>query len=212
MNTLLPLNASVTEQAVDHLAAEKLAMDLRPIDTSALTCPENLLPWLAASWRIDISNLAIEEQRRLIAAAIEIHRYKGTVYAVQKALDAVFDDAQIVEFKKLFYFDARVALKADQSAIYDAGKFSRARTLVNKAKNLRSRLGVFDVDLPDASLPLNQSALAVLSVQMDSILAMQGETQANIACGMHLSIYPHSTLAMTGKTHVNLTGAMQWNL
>lgn len=188
MDTLLPLNASATEKAVDQLATERLAIDLRPIDTNPMTCQENLLPWLAASWRIDISNLAIEEQRRLIAAAIEIHRYKGTVYAVQKALDAVFDDAQIVEFQKPFYFDARVTLKADQNAIYDAGKFSRARTLVNKAKNLRSRLGVFDVDLPDATLPLNQSAVAGVSVNL------------------------HSTLALKSRTQINLTGAMQWIL
>ena len=189
MDTLLPLNASAAEQALDELAAAKLAIDLRPIDTNPNTCAANLLPWLAASWRVDVSNLAVGEQRRLIAAALEIHRYQGTVSAVQQALAAVFADAQVVEeHKKPFYFNAKVALKPELSAIYDANKFARATTLVNTAKNLRSRFGGFDVDLPQARLPLNQSAAAGVFVNL------------------------HATLAMVGKANVNLTGAMQWML
>ena len=213
MDTLLPLNASAAEQALDELAAAKLAIDLRPIDTNPHTCAVNLLPWLAASWRVDVSDLAVGEQRRLIAAALAIHRYQGTVYAVQQALAAVFADAQVVdEYKKPFHFTAKITLKPELSAIYDANKFARATTLVNTAKNLRSRFGGFDVDLPQARLPLNQSTLATVCVLPHSTLAMHGQTQANIACGMRVSVAMDATLAMAGRTHVNLTGAMQWML
>lgn len=186
MTSLLPPNASELEHAIDNMAAKQLNIDLVKVDTNALTCDAALLPWLAAVMRVDIDGLDISEQRQLISNAFEIHKYKGTVYAVQKALDVVFADAQIKEFFSPFEFDADVKVKADPNAVYTPAKFVRARELVNQAKNLRSRFRAFKIGFPDASFSVNQ----------------------NTALNMNVSF--SSQLNLAAKTNVNITGAMQW--
>jgi len=188
MDTLLPLNSSAIEKAIDRVFAQKLEIDLSPIDINPYTCQPQLLPYLAAEWRVDISDLSIDEQRTLIANALEIHRYKGTVYAVERALDSVFDDASLVEHQRAFEFDASVQLKADPNSIYDAKKFTRARKLINNSKNGRSRFGGFDIQPPDGQLHINKFDSCVISAQFNE------------------------SLTFTGQTPVAITGAIQWML
>lgn len=99
-NTLLPLNAKPIEKAVDMLNAQRLDFDLTPVDINPLTCPSQLLPYLAAMWRVVIDQLSEQEQRNLISNALEIHRYKGTVYAVQKGLASLLLDSEITPWFK----------------------------------------------------------------------------------------------------------------
>lgn len=186
MTSLLPPNSTELEHAIDSMAAKQLSIDLVKVDTNALTCDAVLLPWLAAAMRVDIDGLDIAEQRQLISNAFEIHKYKGTVYAVQKALDVVFADAQIKEFFSPFEFDADVKVKADPNAVYTPSKFVRARKLVNQAKNLRSRFRAFKIGFPDANLPINQNAALNMNVSFSS--------QLNYAA----------------NAQVKITGAMQW--
>jgi len=188
MQSLLPLNATPLENAIDIVFAQKLDIDLSPIDINPNTCAEQLLPFLAAEWRVDISDLSIPEQRRLIANALEIHRYKGTVHAVEQALDVVFDDAQLVEYERVFEFDASVHLKADANAIYDSKKFTRARKLINQAKNGRSRFISYDIHLPNGECGVNQ----------------------NDACMINPTL--NQPLTITGQPPVTIQGAIQWML
>lgn len=186
MTSLLPPNSTELEHAIDSMAAKQLGIDLAKVDTNAMTCDAVLLPWLAAAMRVDIDGLGIPEQRQLISNAFEIHKYKGSVYAVQKALDVVFDDAQLKEFENAFEFSADVKVKPNPNSVYTPDKFARAVELVNQAKNLRSRFKGFNVSLPDAGLSTNHhSALAI-----------------------HAAL--SSNIKGAGKMNINITGAMQW--
>jgi len=188
MTTLLPLNATPIEIALDSLSAQKLDMDLTPIDINPLTCDEKLLPYLAAEWRVDIAGLSIAEQRLLINNAVEIHRYKGTVYAVETALNVVFDNAEVIEHQRPFEFDAQVTCKADPQAVYDHNKFTLARKLANQSKNGRSRFVNFDIQLPESELNISQH--------------IQGAIKPAL----------NTSLTLTGHSPVVITGAIQWML
>lgn len=63
-------------------------------------CPLELLPFLA--WALSVDNWdddwPEEIKRNVVAAAPEVHRKKGTVYAVEKALDAFDMSYKIVEW------------------------------------------------------------------------------------------------------------------
>lgn len=152
MASLLPLNSTLQEHALDLIAEKKLEMDLSGVDMHPLTCPVTLLPYLAHSWKVDIHGLAEKEARQLIFNAPEIHQYKGTVYAVKMALGSIFESSTIIEHsdERVFEFDAKVMFKADSSSYYNRDKFDAARKLINTAKNGRSRFVHFDVELPPA--------------------------------------------------------------
>ncbi len=149
--SLLPIASSREEHATDLVAKAKLDFDLTPVDLNPKTCEIKLLPWLAYQWRVSITGLSEKEQRSLISTARKIHQYKGTVYAVKVALSSVFESSTITEFcgERVFEFDARVTLKADPTAYYDAAKFDTARNLIDAAKNARSRFINFEIDMPE---------------------------------------------------------------
>ncbi len=188
VSTLLPLNAKPIERALDALIAQSLAFDLTAIDTNPLTCSVVLLPVLANMWRVDIKQLDEHEQRQLIHNAPEIHKYKGTVYAVQKALNSVFNETEVIEDKAAFEFDAKVTLKSDPKSVYGDEKFIVARQLVNNAKNARSRFIHFDLSFPNASCSITKTDLGAVALKLN--------TQLNF----------------NATANVVVQGAMQWKL
>lgn len=90
--SLMPFNST---QAERNLSLVMKRSSNLPVDINDLwnpfRCPENLLPWLAWSLSVDNWNSAwpTPVKRQQIANSIEIHRRKGTVSAVKKAM-AVF--------------------------------------------------------------------------------------------------------------------------
>ncbi len=99
---LLPRNASPMERA----AADTLVPRCEPAAANVgqlwnpASCPAALLPWLAWALSVDDWDEAWPEavKREVIAASIEIHRIKGTVAAVKRALDAVGRASQVLEW------------------------------------------------------------------------------------------------------------------
>ena len=87
--TLLPLNSESFERNVETAISRATEV---PVELGNLwdptTCPADLLPWLAWSLSIDNWDINWSEQnkRKKIQKAIEVHRYKGTVGAVKRAL------------------------------------------------------------------------------------------------------------------------------
>ena len=131
--TLLPLNASAEEKALDQLAAERLGMNVRPADTNPATCPKSLLPWLAWAWRVDISNLITARQRDLIAKSIELHRYKGAIHSVRQGLRmAGYGKCDIQEGLDARYYDG--AIKYDGTHYYgpNAGNWAKYRVFLKQ--------------------------------------------------------------------------------
>lgn len=93
--------------------------------------------------------LAVTEpdQRNLIKKAIELHRYKGTIYAVKEAMKAVgFADAVIVEHVSGHWANFSVNLLNAGVGI-TADTIASLIKMINEYKNTRSNLVVVNMDL-----------------------------------------------------------------
>lgn len=100
---ILPASSSAVERAV--LAAElaRIAMVDPTVIVSIwnpVTCPAALLPWLAMGVSVDVwSNDWPEATKRaVIAASPMVHRLKGTLGAVRRALAAFDLETRVIEW------------------------------------------------------------------------------------------------------------------
>ena len=88
--SLLPPNATPQERALDLAPAAHLGAIPRPISRlwNPQTCPAALLPWLAWALSVDEWDADWPEQirRDVIAGSIGLHRVKGTLAALKRAL------------------------------------------------------------------------------------------------------------------------------
>jgi phage tail P2-like protein len=98
---LLPPNSTRTERALEQAMARIGEADV-PIRHlwNPDTCPAHLLPWLAWAFSVDVwdSTAPEETKREIIRQSVEVHRRKGTVGAVKRALAAAGAPAEIVEW------------------------------------------------------------------------------------------------------------------
>ncbi|MDO5606696.1 MAG: phage tail protein I [Paracoccus sp. (in: a-proteobacteria)] len=99
MTSLLPPNSTAAERAIEAATDRPVAVPVADL-WSPERCPSALLPWLA--WALSIDNWdadwSDEVKREVIAASVEVHRHKGTVWAMRRALTvAGLGDADIQE-------------------------------------------------------------------------------------------------------------------
>lgn len=88
------------ERAVAEATSFDLSTSHLRHSESAELCPPQLLPWLAWERSVDEwgDTWPVNTQRRVIAASIEIHRKKGTVGAVRKALNSLGHSGKLIEW------------------------------------------------------------------------------------------------------------------
>lgn len=110
--SLLPHNATIQERHIEAVTGPALAPEF---SLQALwdpeSCPEHLLPWLAWSFSVDNwdPKWAEEDKRAVVAGSVEVHRHKGTVGAVRRALaTAGYGMARIVEGKPTYQHDSTI--------------------------------------------------------------------------------------------------------
>lgn len=88
-NDLLPISAMPQERSVAESLARvsDVPVAIRPLWNPA-TCPASLLPWLAWALSVDDWDPAWSDavKRSVIAESLELHRRKGTPWAVERAL------------------------------------------------------------------------------------------------------------------------------
>lgn len=119
--TLLPPNATVLERALEAVTVRGSEIPVPVGDTwNPATCPAALLPWLA--WSLSVDDWEVEwtdeRKREVIAASIAIHRRKGTVWAIRRALQvAGLGDATLIERYGVKFHDA--AHHYDGTITYD---------------------------------------------------------------------------------------------
>lgn len=99
-NFLLPPNQTELEAAIANATESAVAPDVIAKLWDAENCPADLLPWLAWALSVDDWDESWDEitQRNVIAASIEIHRKKGTVGAVLKALTSLGHEGKLIEW------------------------------------------------------------------------------------------------------------------
>lgn len=100
---ILPKSASAIERAVLSAELARIAMvDPTVIVTiwNPATCPAALLPWLAQGVSVDVWSNAWPEatKRAVIAASPLVHRLKGTLGAVRRALAAFDLQTKVIEW------------------------------------------------------------------------------------------------------------------
>lgn len=100
MDSLLPYNATAAERALEAAGTAAISLPIPDGLRDPWRCPAPLLPWLAWSLSVDewSPDWTEEVKRSTIAASIMVHRRKGTVWAMRRALAAAgLGDAQIQE-------------------------------------------------------------------------------------------------------------------
>lgn len=159
MSDLLPPNATAQERALSEAAARIADV---PVVVREMwnpdTCPANLLGWLAWAFTIDEWDTGWTEaqKREAIKRSIRVHKYKGTIGAVQEALGALFVNARVQEwFNQLPAGDPytfRILLEADQVGISQAAMGSLL-AVVERTKNLRSHLQLIETSVKTQAGP-----------------------------------------------------------
>jgi len=92
MSSLLPPNASELDRNIEQVAINSTDLPVQITDLwDPFSCPLSLLPWLAWAVSVDEWDDRWPEniKRQVVQNSFDVHRYKGTPYAVQKALDSL---------------------------------------------------------------------------------------------------------------------------
>ena len=102
--------------------------------------PEELLDLLAWQFHIEGWELAnsLEEKRNLIRSAIQLHKYKGTKYALKKVLEALNLQGDIQEWFE--YNGEPYKFKVYVNSIKSEDLYQKIVNLINEYKNERSWL------------------------------------------------------------------------
>jgi len=101
MKSLLPLNSTQLERAMEAAIFEKTIVPLRDLYNPD-TCPVHLLPHLAWAWSVDRWDYRWSEatKRAAIKASYYIHKHKGTIGAIRRVVEPLGYLIEIVEWFK----------------------------------------------------------------------------------------------------------------
>jgi phage tail P2-like protein len=166
-----PLAADLSMRALETVFARSSKIDLSPMVVYDFDhVVESALPLLAEQFHILGAEgwaLAetITEKRALLKRAIELHRHKGTPWAIKQALAALSFNTRIFEW---FDYDGdpyrfRVEVESPERAV-DEALWARLVELINAYKNVRSHLET-----------LRLIAVAHLNISV-GMAALSGET------------------------------------
>lgn len=139
---MLPPNATPQEKALEG-ATERVGT--APVPIRALwdvdTCPPELLPWLAWAMSVDVWDNAWPDaiKRQAIKDSVAIHRTKGTVGAVERALAPY--GVEIVEWfqetppEEPYTFHIEIS-----GGGYSEDDFANIIAIAERTKNVRSHM------------------------------------------------------------------------
>ncbi len=167
--TLLPPNnRTALEIALEQ--AQGCGINNMPVPLRDLwrvdSCPAELLPWLAWTLSVDVWDDEWNEQqkRNVIRASVEIHKHKGTLFAVEQAIIALGVDANITEWwqdkahigRGRFHID----IKATDTGIDTGIKQQTLRRFIEHSKRLSALYAVFITDQADLKIVTDNAVLS----------------------------------------------------
>lgn len=143
---MLPPSATAQERALSEAIARLSDVPLLVRESwNPATCPASLLPWLAWALSVDEwdTTWTEQEKRDVIEASLMIHRHKGTIGAVRRALTPLGYLIDVVEWWEMtppgepytFGIVMGTGSKPVTADLYD-----KAERIVLTYKNLRSHL------------------------------------------------------------------------
>ncbi len=171
--TLLPINASELLKDLENTSLRATTLEaLNRYANNPDLAPENILPWLAFAVSVDDWNddWEIDIKRNIIRASIKIHKKKGTIGALKKALSAFnFVDIKIEEWFEYngapYHF--RVFFDIPYSG-FDINILPEIAKVIQNTKNVRSNLESFKPYLSSKSA-INNLASFFISKEVTAI-------------------------------------------
>jgi phage tail P2-like protein len=164
MANLLPPNATALERAIEAAvndAIEAVAIPLRDL-WNPQRCPVTLLPWLAWALSVDNWNTNWPEdvKRDVIAQSIKVHRHKGTIGALRRAINALGHGIQVREWHQYGgqVYRFRLEVELTERGLTEAEQ-SEIILTAQQAKNARSWLESLTLYLTSRGQPHYAAAL-----------------------------------------------------
>ena len=166
---ILPSSLKVDKKAESIVeAADKVIKELLPLIEKVLivpnidNVPSNILDLLAWQFHLEGYELAQtdEQKRNMIKKAIELHRYKGTKWAIKKVFEFLDIKATLKEWFE-FNGEPYTFSVSLEGVISDDTPIAKLIELIDEYKNVRSKLAKFDFT---AIRPINTQHITAASV------------------------------------------------
>lgn len=142
MNSLYPPNATPFEKSISSTIDLSTAIEV-PVRKlwSPQTCPIEVIAWLG--WALSVDdwdpNWTEVQKRNAVENSIQVHRQKGTVGAVKRAVGVLGFDVEVDERTgQVYTFNVR--LKSKPGLAPTIAQMDEAERLALGAKNVRSHL------------------------------------------------------------------------
>lgn len=147
VNNLLPPNATPLERRLAQLGADALdgvAIRLRDL-WNPQTCPEALLPFLAGAFSVDRWDPAwsLATKRAVTAASYDVHRRKGTIAAIRRAVEPLGYLIRVIEWHQMQPEGPRGTFKLDVGVLdtgIDEEMYQELERLIDDAKRLSQHM------------------------------------------------------------------------
>lgn len=161
-------------QTLGKLAARISDIDRSPVlvylvdqvNASALPHLAEQLHLLGEGWQFARDD---DERRKLLKRAVELHRYKGTPWAIQQVLETLALSGQISEWFQYggqpYHFKINVDLSTRG---IDEATFDALVALITEYKNVRSHLELLSLSLVNRS-PVPSIAAATLGGEVATV-------------------------------------------
>jgi phage tail P2-like protein len=214
MANLLPPNATTLERnvAVVNSRLGELPTPLRDL-RNADTCPVELLPWLASELSVDLwgADWAEDQKRASIKTSLAVHRVKGTIGAVRRALGAIGFGARLQEwFNQIPQgtpFTYRLLLDVKQVGI-SREQMQTVQEVTAASKNLRSHLDSVVLTVSSTAAPRiatvssigSEIGVAYRAPSLDLLMTAAAEGMAETSAAVDL-LHTHLHQKMTNPTY-----------
>jgi phage tail P2-like protein len=102
MTSLLPLNSTQLERAIEAATVEATPVPLRLLYNPD-TCPVGLLPYLASAWSVDRWDEKWTEavKRNAVRSSFYVHAHKGTIGALRRVVEPLGYLIEVLEWWEL---------------------------------------------------------------------------------------------------------------
>jgi phage tail P2-like protein len=163
-----------------------------------------MLPWLAWALSVDVwsTGWSEEKKRQVIKATTEVHRHKGTPYAVEAAFKAINIRATVKEW---FEYDGdpykfKLAVDVVDEGL-DAATYAIIEEIAKKTKNVRSHLDGLDVYLSgDGSISMAMHSQVGTSLDVYPWIPEDQDVVASTLFGAGVAIYTIIDIEYQGAT------------